>query len=117
MQCTKGKCAKAFHVNCAKDGHTHGILLGVLREVDKEVISLDNGPVSAVSSGGARGADENIMALDAVTHHNSSTETVFKVKKLEVQILCAQHNPVRQCSTPCREWFQTVGIFVTQCAF
>jgi hypothetical protein len=99
VQCTKGKCAKAFHVNCARDGHAQGILLGVLREVDKEVISLNNIPVSAVPRPPALGTDENHMSLDAMKtmqQHDSSSESVFKVvKKLEVQILCTQHNPVR----------------------
>ncbi|KAI0667355.1 hypothetical protein C8Q78DRAFT_1147524 [Trametes maxima] len=44
IQCTKGKCPKAFHVSCAREGHTNGIVFKVLREVEKEVVLLDNKP-------------------------------------------------------------------------
>ncbi|KAI0776874.1 hypothetical protein BD413DRAFT_610467 [Trametes elegans] len=42
IQCTKGKCPKAFHVSCARDGHANGIVFKVLREVEKEVVLLDS---------------------------------------------------------------------------
>ncbi|KAG2108349.1 hypothetical protein DEU56DRAFT_757330 [Suillus clintonianus] len=38
IQCTKGKCAKSFHVGCARDGGISGIVYSILREVEKEVI-------------------------------------------------------------------------------
>ncbi|KAL1942341.1 hypothetical protein VTO73DRAFT_6405 [Trametes versicolor] len=41
IQCTKGKCPKAFHVSCAREGHSSGIVFKVLREVEKEVVLLD----------------------------------------------------------------------------
>ncbi|KAJ2986290.1 hypothetical protein NUW54_g9828 [Trametes sanguinea] len=42
IQCTKGKCPKAFHVSCARDGGGSGIVYTILREVEKEVVLLDN---------------------------------------------------------------------------
>ncbi|RPD58315.1 hypothetical protein L226DRAFT_536736 [Lentinus tigrinus ALCF2SS1-7] len=44
IQCTKGKCPKAFHVSCARDGHASGIVYKVVREVEKEVVLLDSQP-------------------------------------------------------------------------
>ncbi|KAF8580335.1 hypothetical protein K439DRAFT_1619873 [Ramaria rubella] len=38
IQCTKGKCSKAFHVGCAAWG---GEWCGVLEEVEKEVVLVD----------------------------------------------------------------------------
>ncbi|KAI0696985.1 hypothetical protein C8T65DRAFT_662929 [Cerioporus squamosus] len=42
IQCTKGKCPKAFHVSCAREGHASGIVYKVVREVEKEVVLLDS---------------------------------------------------------------------------
>ncbi|KAM5532458.1 hypothetical protein V8D89_013874 [Ganoderma adspersum] len=44
IQCVSLKCMKAFHVSCARDGHTNGVVYRVLREVEKEVILVDNQP-------------------------------------------------------------------------
>ncbi|KAI0819764.1 hypothetical protein BC628DRAFT_1400914 [Trametes gibbosa] len=44
IQCTKGKCPKAFHVSCAREGHANGIVFTVLREVEKEVVWLESQP-------------------------------------------------------------------------
>ena len=100
IQCTKGKCPKAFHINCARDGHTLGIVFAVTREVEKEVLLLDPSPRTAVPhdsmqvdpSPTARG---NAVAMDTAFTYGSSNSRVLKIiKKLEVQILCTQHNPV-----------------------
>ncbi|KAI1789319.1 hypothetical protein LXA43DRAFT_1021605 [Ganoderma leucocontextum] len=44
IQCISPRCLKAFHVSCARDGHANGIVYTVLREVEKEVILVDNEP-------------------------------------------------------------------------
>ncbi|KAI0631611.1 hypothetical protein C8Q77DRAFT_1159385 [Trametes polyzona] len=49
IQCTKGKCPKAFHVSCARDGHASGIVFKVLREVEKEVVLLDGNQAPAAT--------------------------------------------------------------------
>ena len=41
IQCTRGKCSKAFHVSCAKEGGEHGIVFDIVREVEKEVLLID----------------------------------------------------------------------------
>lgn len=42
IQCTKGRCSKAFHVSCARDGQASGIVFRVIQEVEKDVIILDH---------------------------------------------------------------------------
>ncbi|PIL32652.1 transcription factor [Ganoderma sinense ZZ0214-1] len=44
IQCVSPRCLKAFHVSCARDGHANGVVYRVLREVEKEVILVDNQP-------------------------------------------------------------------------
>ncbi|KAF8576317.1 hypothetical protein K439DRAFT_676101 [Ramaria rubella] len=41
IQCTKGKCSKAFHVSCAAGGAASGVAYRVLEEVEKEVVLVD----------------------------------------------------------------------------
>lgn len=117
VQCTKGKCPKAFHVTCARDGHEQGLVYKILQEVEKEVVLLDQNdrpgtyqnpteslpnmtsddPIAFEPVVDAISATE--MSLD-VTHASSGSPNidgsrVLKViKKLEVQVLCPQHNPV-----------------------
>lgn len=79
VQCTKGKCPKAFHVSCARDNYA--TVFEVMREVEKEVILMDQAAPS--------------MEVDSITGvPTERNDQVLKViKKLEVQILCTQHNP------------------------
>lgn len=100
MQCTKGKCPKAFHVNCARDGHAMGIMFTVLRDVEKEVVLLDPSPSSSSINDRSMDIDSSRITSDltaAAPVLQSPLSRVLKViKKLDVQILCTQHNPVRQ---------------------
>lgn len=95
IQCTKGKCPKAFHVSCARDGSD--IVFTVLKEVEKEVVLLDPtlnapGPSQVTKS-------EDPDAMNTEPSENSSR--VLKIiRKLEVQVLCVQHNPVSFCKLP-----------------
>ncbi|THU98588.1 JmjC-domain-containing protein [Dendrothele bispora CBS 962.96] len=81
IQCTKGKCPKAFHVSCARD-NKDSILFEIIREVEKEVVLLDVAP-SVVHTNGLP-QDSDAMEVDDV---------LKIIKKLEVEVLCAQHNP------------------------
>ncbi|KAF8639027.1 hypothetical protein AX17_001779 [Amanita inopinata Kibby_2008] len=106
VQCTKGKCSKAFHVSCAREGHDAGIVFTVLREVEKEVVLVD--PTNGNSQ-----VDLHPMQVDGAPLEQSSSTTVDAtiiapeqqplvpasrvlkvVKKQEVEILCTQHNPI-----------------------
>ncbi|KAH9895782.1 hypothetical protein C8Q73DRAFT_689416 [Cubamyces lactineus] len=130
IQCTKGKCPKAFHVSCAREGGANGIVYRVLREIEKEVILLDNpathAPAATSSSFLSAPMDLTSSCIDpmllgeqpmdvdpsncadrtapssvlqpssAVTqgHQPSPSPQVLKlIKKIEVEVLCHQHNP------------------------
>lgn len=118
IQCTKGKCPKAFHVSCARDGMDNGIIYEVLREVEKEVVltdpqeaTADTLPEAAPSSAVVEPFDNFYampvpMIVDELQPFELSISPatgpagtpgprVLKVvRKSEVQVLCPQHNPV-----------------------
>ncbi|KAH7908694.1 JmjC domain, hydroxylase-domain-containing protein [Hygrophoropsis aurantiaca] len=106
IQCTKGKCAKSFHVGCARDGADNGILYSVLQEVEKEVVLVYPQPVvpaakptDAPEAQAPTGiADGTLMQVDSaqpvLSASGEAEPHVLKViKKYEVQVLCTQHNP------------------------
>lgn len=101
VQCTKGKCPKAFHVNCARDGHATGIMFSIMREVEKEVVLLDPIPSTSLTdnrSSESMNVDSYHTTTSTTPMLQSSLSRVLKViKKLDVHILCTQHNPV--CKT------------------
>ncbi|KAL1673195.1 hypothetical protein EV122DRAFT_223189 [Schizophyllum commune] len=86
IQCTKGKCSKAFHISCAREGGEAGISFRVLDEVEKQVVLVD---AYAAGGGGA-------MDVDGQGQQAADEGTVIKtIRKTEVEVLCSQHNPVR----------------------
>ncbi|KDQ52573.1 hypothetical protein JAAARDRAFT_40178 [Jaapia argillacea MUCL 33604] len=80
IQCTKGKCPKAFHVSCARDGNESGIMYSIIREVEKEVVLLD--PTAAATP-----------YQDGFDNGEVSSQVLKVIRKQEVQVLCPQHNP------------------------
>ncbi|KAI0325141.1 hypothetical protein GY45DRAFT_1356889 [Cubamyces sp. BRFM 1775] len=118
IQCTKGKCPKAFHVSCAREGGANGIVYRVLREIEKEVILLDNpathgsaaslcidpmlmgeqpmdvDPSNSVDHAALFLSSQPSSAVHAPGHQPSPSPQVLKlIKKTEVEVLCHQHNP------------------------
>ncbi|KAL1719877.1 JmjC domain, hydroxylase-domain-containing protein [Schizophyllum commune] len=84
VQCTKGKCSKAFHISCAREGGEAGISFRVLDEVEKQVVLVD---AYAAGGGGA-------MDVDGQGQQGADEGTVIKtIRKTEVEVLCSQHNP------------------------
>jgi len=62
---------------CARDGAGQGISYEILQEVEKEVILVQSADGNADS-----GSSTNIP------------EVLKTIRKLDVQLLCPQHNPV-----------------------
>ncbi|TFK68895.1 JmjC-domain-containing protein [Pluteus cervinus] len=95
IQCTKGKCSKAFHVSCARDGSKFGIVFELLREVEKEVVLLDAISSSIHDETKNEGAEHGITLSAPAPQQvpQFSESRVLKViKKLEVDVNCPQHN-------------------------
>ncbi|KAF9005231.1 JmjC domain, hydroxylase-domain-containing protein [Cyathus striatus] len=101
VQCTKGKCPKAFHVSCARDGAANGLVFQLVREVEKEVVLLEPAipcvPISHMSVDIPQGSvamTVDVLPSASNPAHESPDAKVLKViKKLEAQVLCTQHNP------------------------
>ncbi|ESK85356.1 jumonji family transcription [Moniliophthora roreri MCA 2997] len=96
IQCTKGKCPKAFHVSCARDGTEHNIVFQIVREVEKDVILLkpvSTQPTGAYSTQVDATLNPDSMVVDGQPSGPDEEEVLRVVKKYEVQVLCSQHNP------------------------
>ncbi|KZT30281.1 JmjC-domain-containing protein [Neolentinus lepideus HHB14362 ss-1] len=109
IQCTKGKCPKAFHVSCARDGAVAGIIYEQVREVEKEVVLID--PIAKTSqemntahhitsqqpNAASMDIDGQVLQSNGAVIPSPAADSaphVLKViKKIEVSCLCPQHNP------------------------
>ncbi|KAF8493306.1 JmjC domain, hydroxylase-domain-containing protein [Gautieria morchelliformis] len=146
VQCTKGKCSKAFHVSCAANSHTsgNGVAYRVLEDIEKQVVLLEpetdpasqlpltsmaiDGPQNNQSqmSAGTPSAMKSPPTLTAAlptpivqapvlpesvaqlptlsspslpvvstsTPKEEGPRVLKTIKKLLVEVLCPQHNPV-----------------------
>ncbi|KAG6841641.1 hypothetical protein C0991_008626 [Blastosporella zonata] len=93
VQCSKGKCPKAFHISCARDGAEFGIMYSVTREVEKDVELV--GPMAPTATVLATHMNPDAMHVDLSEHPGPAPSQVLKtIKKLEVLVLCSQHNPI-----------------------
>ncbi|KAH9986867.1 JmjC domain, hydroxylase-domain-containing protein [Russula vinacea] len=88
IQCTRGKCSKAFHISCAREGAEHGIVYNELGEVEKDVVLVDVAAVSSLSA--PMEIDGGISPLQnpPLIRRNQGDQ------KTEFQLLCPQHNPL-----------------------
>ncbi|THH14745.1 hypothetical protein EW146_g5620, partial [Bondarzewia mesenterica] len=101
IQCTKGKCPKAFHVSCAKIGGSNGIVYQVLRDVEKEVVLVDTSSVGVPSHRATPDGTNTDSRMDvdgapqprADSMDFDSAKILKIIKKVEILCLCAQHNP------------------------
>jgi hypothetical protein len=97
IQCTRGKCSKAFHISCAREGEKYGIVYNELGEVEKDVVLVDvasvpNLPTPMDIDGGIPPLPN--LPSDSVDAKAFNKDAVKVVKKMEFQLLCPQHNPV-----------------------
>ena len=94
IQCTKGKCPKAFHVSCASEGDPDtGLVFKELRQVERQVICIDSTIPTAESSDTQTQNQESIASTSAWTL-DEPTSTSKTITKIEYEMLCSQHNPV-----------------------
>ncbi|KAL0579727.1 hypothetical protein V5O48_002291 [Marasmius crinis-equi] len=116
IQCTKGKCPKAFHISCARDVQDNNVVFNIVQEVEKEVVLLNLADTStstapALSHVQALGSSQDQMQVDSQATHPapggngmvvngetnqdppSDADVLKVIKKYEVQLLCPQHNP------------------------
>jgi hypothetical protein len=64
IQCTKGKCPKAFHVACA---HEHdGVVFTVVRETAKEMLLTEPGLPTPLPAAPAPAPVPELLAIDAL---------------------------------------------------
>ncbi|KAI5118500.1 hypothetical protein M0805_004000 [Coniferiporia weirii] len=120
IQCTKGKCPKAFHVSCAREsGQEDRVLFTKLREVEKEVVLNDLRTLTPLEPSDEPTADDgtsvasNPLSIDpsllttsteklpdvaaapppARLRFSPQPNVIKTIKKIEYELLCAQHNP------------------------
>lgn len=93
-------------MSCAREGASNGIVFTVLREVEKEVVLLDPGtsnpPETPMHIDPPLPGDDGAVAAHVapvpgpIDEPADISSRVLKViKKVEVEVLCSQHNPVR----------------------
>jgi hypothetical protein len=97
IQCTRGKCSKAFHISCAREGAEHGIVYNELGEVEKDVVLVDVAAVTSLSApmeiDGDISPPQNPPS-DSVDAKTPNKDAIKVIKKTEFQLLCPQHNPL-----------------------
>lgn len=86
-------------MSCARDGSTQNIVYTVLREVEKEVVLIEPQPLVRIpvnaDPGDSTTAAAESTQMDVDQAQTAEPQVLKLIKKLEVQVLCQQHNPVR----------------------
>ncbi|KAH6902676.1 specific transcriptional repressor [Coprinopsis sp. MPI-PUGE-AT-0042] len=86
VQCTKGKCPKAWH--------DLGIVFSIVREVEKEVVLMQLQTPPIVPDPMEMQVDPaGQFFMPVPSRPKPEAQVLKRIKKLEYQILCPQHNP------------------------
>jgi len=98
IQCTKGKCPKAFHISCAKNDPEHRIQFSELREVQKDVVLNRDSchpvfPSVPIADSSTMEVEVTGMASIHGMNMPQVTHNVKTIRKIEYELLCPQHNP------------------------
>ena len=99
VQCTKGKCSRSFHVSCAKEG-LGGTFFRITGESYSDVLLNVEAEQNLPSTGEGPSNPPNGATPALLTPFVLKTIT-----KNEIELFCAQHNPVRRLfSCPHATW-------------
>lgn len=88
-------------MSCARDGASQNIVWTVLREVEKEVVLIEPHlppqpvtPTPTIEPNSLAAAITGDTQMDVDRTQAPEPQVLKLIKKLEVQVLCQQHNPV-----------------------
>ncbi|KAG8875366.1 hypothetical protein FRB97_005178 [Tulasnella sp. 331] len=96
VQCTRGKCSKAFHVMCAV--HGGDVSYKELEEIEKDIILIDPEapPIEPMPALVSEAGQEVGAVIPVPMLPPTGPKIIRTIRKPVIELLCSQHNPVVQ---------------------
>ena len=99
IQCTKGKCPKAFHVSCACEGGPDArVTFKETSLVERQVVLAENAALSYPEFSTNQVQEEESTILSNSLPLVAKATSLKTITKIEYEMLCSQHNPVSEIS-------------------